>query len=71
MEKKRSLRCGFFNPRLLLGFVLGSVGVFLALVAFGIFSGASTLAQGPRQRGGPLAASMKIAPEVLADTADG
>ena len=70
MKKKRSSRCGFFNPRVLLGFVLGSVGVFLALVAFGISSGASTLAQGPGQSGS-LAASVKIAPEVLADTADG
>ena len=51
--------------------MLGSVGVFLALVAFGIFSGASTLAQGPGQSGSSLAASVKIAPEVLADTADG
>jgi subtilisin family serine protease len=76
MKKKRPSQSGFFNPRVLLGLVLGSVGVLLALVGFGISSGASALAQDPKQnqqRGGtPLTtAGVKIAPEVLADTADG
>ena len=73
---------GFFfrnrnrDPRVLLGFVLGSVGVLLALVGFGMSSGASALAQDPKQnqeRGGTpqTTAGVKIAPEVLADTADG
>src|SRR5204862_884647 len=65
MKKRRASQSGFFSWRVLLGFVLGLVGVFLALVGFGISSGSSVLAQNP------LAARAKIAPEVLADTADG
>ena len=72
MKKKRPSQSGFFNPRVLLGLVLGSVGVLLALVGFGISSGASALAQDPKQNQQPLTtAGVKIAPEVLADTADG
>ena len=81
MKKKRSSQSGFFNPRILFGFVLGSLGVVLALVGFGISSEASGLAQNPKQnqeRAGtpptnaaPLTAEIKIAPEVLADTANG
>ena len=65
MKKKRSSQSGFFNSRVLLGFVLGLVGIFLMLVGVGMSSGSSALAQNP------LAAGVKIAPEVLADTADG
>src|ERR1700682_5772577 len=68
MKKTRPSRCGFFRPRVVLGFVLGSVGVFLALVGFGMSSGASALAENPKgnqERGG------KIAAEVLADTNNG
>ena len=66
MKKKRHSQSGFFEfARLLLGFALGLVGIFLVLVGFGMSSGSSALAQNP------LAARAKIAPEVLADTADG
>ena len=81
IKKRRLFRHGFSSPRVLLGFVLGAIGVFLALVGFGISSGASALAQNPKSNqghGGPsqtLSSSpdtgIKIAPEVLADTADG
>ena len=81
MKNQRAFRSGFFNPRVVLGFVLASVGVLLALVGFGISSGTSALAQDRQQnqerRGTPkttaasLAPGVKIAPEVLADTADG
>src|SRR5437870_12685403 len=81
MKKKRRSQNGFSSLHLLLGDVLGSVGLLLALVGFGISSGTSVLAKDPKVsqgRGGPsqaLAASPvasgKIAPEVLADTADG
>jgi subtilisin family serine protease len=81
MKKTRLSRSGFFNPRLLLSFVLGSLGVLLALVAFAMSSGSSALAQGPKatQAGGDmqsesaatLAPGAKIAPEVLAATANG
>ncbi|HEX7516017.1 MAG TPA: S8 family serine peptidase [Chthoniobacterales bacterium] len=81
MKKKRSAQNGFFNPRVVLGFALGSVGVLLALVGFGMSSGSFALAQNPKQNqegggtpqtlAGSLAPGVKIAPEVLADTADG
>src|SRR5947207_2401583 len=81
MKKKRPSQSGFFNPRILLGFVLGSVGALLALVGLGLSSGTSALAQPPRANQGHGAtsqmlaaspvASAKIAPEVLADTAAG
>src|ERR1700730_3833479 len=81
MKKKRPSQSGFFNPRVLLGFVLGLVGLLLALVGFGMSSGGSALAQdrkqnqegggAPQATAGLLNASVKIAPEVLADTADG
>jgi subtilisin family serine protease len=73
--KKTHHQSGFFHSRLLLGFVLGSVGVFLALVGFALSSGTSALAQNAeqKQKGGTsqLTAGVKIAPAVLADTADG
>ena len=49
MKKNSSPRDAFFNPRVLLGFVLGSVGVALALIGFGLYPGASLLAQKPGQ----------------------
>ena len=67
MEKTRPSQSGFFNPRILLGFVLGLIGVLLVLVGFGMSSGTSALAQGPVSP----ESGAKIAPEVLADTADG
>src|SRR5437870_1075728 len=65
MKKRHAFHGGFFNSRVLLGFVLGLAGIFLVLVGFGMSSESSALAQNP------LASSPKIAPEVLADTADG
>jgi len=50
---------------MLLGFLLGLAGVFLALAGFGMSSESSALAQNHS------AARIKIAPEVLADTTDG
>src|SRR6266513_1047986 len=77
MKKKRPSQSAFFNPRVLLGFVLGSVGVLLGLVGFGTSSGTSALAQDPKRgsasqiTAGSLTADTKIAREVLADTANG
>ena len=67
MKKKRPSKSGFFNPRVLLGFVLGSIGVLLVLVGLGTSSGTSALAQNP----GSPSGGAKIAPDVLAETADG
>ena len=76
MKKKLGSQNGFSAPHVLLGFVLGSIGVFLALIGLGISSGASALAQNPKGhqgRGGTAQtlAAAKIAPEVLADTVEG
>jgi subtilisin family serine protease len=76
MKKKRPSQSGFFNPRILLGIVLGSVGVLLVLLGFGMSSGASALAQDPKQNRARSDASQraergKIAAEVMAGTADG
>src|SRR5204863_6376836 len=38
----------FFNPRILLGFVLCSIAIFLALVALGLCSAGSLSAQAPK-----------------------
>src|SRR5947207_869713 len=64
MKKKRFSRSGFLKLRVLFGLGLGSAGVFLGLVAFGISSGASTLTSGSIESGSPLVTS---APDVLAD----
>src|SRR5205823_2617462 len=81
MKKERPSQSGVFDPNILLGFVLGLVGILLALVGFGMSSGTSAVAQSPQQDqerdGTPrmtatsLTAGVKIAPEVLADTANG
>src|SRR6266446_9531356 len=65
MKKRHASQRGFFNSRVLLGFVLGLAGIFLVLVGFGMSSESSVLAQNS------LPDRSKIAPEVLADTADG
>src|SRR5438552_9804881 len=65
MKKRHASQSGFFNSRVLLGFVLGLAGIFLVLVGFGMSSESSVLAQNS------LSDRSKIAPEVLADTADG
>ena len=49
MKKKSTSKSAFFNLRVLLAFVLGSVGVFLALLGFGIYPGSSAWAQGLKQ----------------------
>ena len=49
MKKKRPSRSGFFNPRILLSIAFCSIGVLLALLAFGLYPGATALAQGPQQ----------------------
>ena len=74
MKKKRPSQSGFFNPRVLFGFVLGSVGVLLVLLGFSMSSGASALdpKQNPeRGDASQQAGRGKIAPAVLAETADG
>ena len=76
MKKKLGSQNGFSALHVLLGFVLGSIGVLLALIGLGISSGASALAQNPKGnqgRGGAAQtlAAAKIAPEVLADTVEG
>src|SRR5713226_8756981 len=48
MEKKTS-QSAFFNPRVLLGFVLCSLGVLLALLGFSLNSSTSALAAAPNQ----------------------
>jgi hypothetical protein len=45
MKRKSASQSAFFNLRLLLGFVVCLAGVSLALLAFGVFSGAPALAQ--------------------------
>src|SRR5882762_4076960 len=65
MKKKRCPRSGFLKLCVLFGLGLGSIGVFLGLVAFGISSRASTLTSGSMESGSSLVAS---APDVLADT---
>src|SRR5687768_4566918 len=67
MNKKRPSQSGFFNPRILLGFFLGSLGLLLVLVGLGLSSGTSALAQDS----GVPSVGAKIAPEVLVDTAGG
>jgi serine protease AprX len=74
MKKTRPAQSGFFNPRFLLGFALCSIGVLLALIGFGMSSGTTALAQSakPSPEGGNSPDSaVKIATEVMADTAEG
>jgi subtilisin family serine protease len=68
MKTKCSFQSGFYRPRILLGFFLCSVGVLLALIGFGVSSGTSVLAQSVRQN---QEDGSKIAPQALAETADG
>ena len=48
MKRKSASQSAFFNLRLLIGAVLCLAGVSLALLAFGVFSGAPALAQAPQ-----------------------
>src|SRR5437773_534726 len=47
MKKKSASESAFFNPRILLCFVLCSIAILLALVGLGLFSGGSLSAQAP------------------------
>src|SRR6267143_2243804 len=67
MKKEHLSQIGFFNPRILLGLVLGSIGILLVLIGFGMSSGTSVLAQNQSA----LTPGTKIAPGVLAETANG
>jgi len=67
MKKEHLSQSGFFNPRILLGLVLGSIGILLVLIGFGMSSGTSVLAQNQSA----LTPGTKIAPGVLAETANG
>jgi len=64
MNKERLSRSGFSYPRVLLGLALGVAGMLLALIAFGLSSGASAQA-------GNSAPASKIASWVLERTANG
>ncbi len=48
MKRKTTAQSAFFNLHVLLGLVLCLAGVSLALLAFGVFSGAPALAQGSK-----------------------
>jgi hypothetical protein len=50
MKKRSASRDAFFNLRVLLGIVLSSVGVALALISFGLYPEASLLAGKPGQQ---------------------
>src|SRR5438552_1518539 len=47
MKKKSASESAFFNPRILLGFVLCSIAIFLALGGLDLFSAGSLSAQAP------------------------
>ena len=53
MNKKPASQSAFFNPRVLTGFVLCSLGILVAVFGFGAFPGASTSAQEPNQNQNP------------------
>jgi hypothetical protein len=50
MKKRSASRDAFLNLRVLVGFVLGCVGVLLALIGFGLYPGASAVAAKPTQQ---------------------
>ena len=52
MEKRSSSRDGFFNLRVVFGFMLSSVGVFLALLALSVNSSSTALAAGAKPNNG-------------------
>src|SRR5450432_79861 len=54
MQKRSASRDAFFNLRVLLGFVLSSVGVFLALLALSIYSSSTAVAAGANQSPKPI-----------------
>ncbi|MGA7274930.1 MAG: hypothetical protein WBX14_08820, partial [Candidatus Udaeobacter sp.] len=50
MKKKSTSKSAFFNLRVLIGLFVLLAGVFLALIGFGLYPGASLRAQGPGQQ---------------------
>ena len=75
MKKMDPSQSGFFHSRVLLGFVLGSAGILLAVLGFAVSSHTSALAgnagQKQERRTLPATTGSKIAPEVIADTMEG
>src|SRR6266487_1636258 len=51
MKKTSASQSAFFNPRVLLGFVLCSLGLLLALLGFSVYSSSPALAQAANQAG--------------------
>src|SRR5713101_8172774 len=49
MKKTSASQSAFFNPRVLLGFVLCSLGLLLALLGFSVYSSSSASAQAANQ----------------------
>src|SRR5881394_3238620 len=77
---RRVFSSKFFNLRIVLGFILASAGTLLALIAFGLYSRTSALAQNANQDQrrdyiapviGNSALEDKIAPWVMERTANG
>jgi hypothetical protein len=77
---RRVFSSKFFNLRIVLGFILASAGTLLALIAFGLYSRTSVLAQNANQDQrrdyippviGNSALEDKIAPWVMERTANG
>jgi hypothetical protein len=77
---RRVFSSKFFNLRIVLGFILASAGTLLALIAFGLYSRTSALAQNANQDQrrdyippviGNAALEDKIAPWVMERTANG
>src|SRR3984893_10045220 len=48
MKKNSASQSAFFNPRVLIGFILCLAGVFLALLGFGAFSNVFAQAKGTK-----------------------
>src|SRR5438045_9619440 len=49
MKRKPASKSAFFNPRVLISLAFCLIGLFLALLSFGLFPSQSVLAQGPTQ----------------------
>src|SRR6266480_3110103 len=57
MKRNSAARSAFFNPRILMAFALCAVGIAIAMLAFGLSSGASAQAQNQGTNGMQVAAS--------------
>ena len=71
MKKNVRSQNGFSSLHLLLGFVLGSIGLFLGLTGLAVSSGSSLAQSGKPGATALVAAGSKIKPEVLTETANG